>query len=120
MTKFNKESMDVIDVSSLKMTKTVEDHFYEFTGKTKINKETSVALQYKGESSRPYVKSAGTNTILDEIIKAMDPIPDPRGVPNTVRWDVPGTFNGKSGTWELVINKETNTILHFLFNPKKV
>ena len=71
-----------------------------------------------GESSRPYVKSAGTNTILDEIIQARKPIPDPQGIPNSVRWDVPGTFNGKSGMWELVINRKTNTILHFFFNSK--
>lgn len=31
---------------------------------------------------------------------------------------VKGTYNGKSGVWEWVINTATNTILHFLFRSK--
>ncbi len=28
-------------------------------------------------------------------------------------WDVPGTFRSSSGTWELVVDPSTNTVLHF-------
>lgn len=43
------------------------------------------------------------------------PIPDPGGVPGALRWDVPGTMNGSSGSWELVVDPQSKTILHFLF-----
>ncbi len=41
-------------------------------------------------------------------------------VPNTVlesgiRWNVSGTFRGTTGTWELVVDTSTNTIVHFNF-----
>jgi hypothetical protein len=36
-------------------------------------------------------------------------------VPGALRWDVPGTMGKSSGTWELVIDPKTKTILHFLF-----
>ena len=42
-------------------------------------------------------------------------VPDPQGVPGALRWDVAGSFNGSSGTWELVVNMRTNEILHFNF-----
>lgn len=35
-----------------------------------------------------------------------------------LRWDIPGTLNGTKGTWELVIDVDTETVLHFLFNSK--
>lgn len=35
-----------------------------------------------------------------------------------LKWVVKGTYNGKSGVWELVINTATNTIVHFLFRSK--
>ena len=47
------------------------------------------------------------------------PIPDPGGVPGALRWDVPGTFNKSTGTWELVIEPRTNRILHFMFKGDK-
>ena len=43
------------------------------------------------------------------------PIPDPGKIPEGLRWDVPGTFRGSEGTWELVINPETEMIYHFNF-----
>jgi hypothetical protein len=43
-----------------------------------------------------------------------------KALSNGLRWDVPGAFNGKKGIWELVVDKDTNTIFHFLFNPKSV
>lgn len=107
-----------IDSSTLKMTKKVESHFYELTKKTKVG-NNGVTVQFPGESTRPYVNSNGTTSLIDEIMSAQKPVPDPGGLPNGVRWDVQGTYNSKSGVWELVIDKDTNTIVHFLFNPKK-
>ncbi|MGO8999070.1 MAG: hypothetical protein ACLQVI_37560 [Polyangiaceae bacterium] len=34
-------------------------------------------------------------------------------------WDVPGTFGKNEGTWELVYNTVTDTILHFNFTGPK-
>jgi hypothetical protein len=48
-------------------------------------------------------------------MEAGSPIPDPGGLPGGLRWDVTGTFNGRQGAWELVIDTETNTVVHFLF-----
>ena len=73
---------------------------------------------YKGESTRPYVEK-GTTLLIDDIMNTKSPIPDPGGIVNGLRWDVPGSFAGKEGVWELVINKDTNTIVHFLFNSSK-
>lgn len=42
-------------------------------------------------------------------------LPDPQGVPNALRWDVPGFFNGSEGTWQLVVDTSNNTILHWNF-----
>jgi hypothetical protein len=47
------------------------------------------------------------------------PIPDPQGVAGALRWDVPGGFNGSNGTWQLVVDPKTNTILHFMFKGAK-
>jgi hypothetical protein len=46
---------------------------------------------------------------------AGEPIPDPGGVPGALRWDVPGTFRGSNGVWELVVDPKTQTILHWNF-----
>jgi len=63
-------------------------------------------------ASRPFVQS----TLLRiEIMAADNPRLDPEGVLGAVRWDVPGAFNGTQGTWQLVVNAFTNTILHFNF-----
>ena len=35
-----------------------------------------------------------------------------------LQWDVSGSYNNKSGIWELVIDYKTNTIVHFLFRGK--
>lgn len=37
---------------------------------------------------------------------------------NGLRWDAEGTFRGSSGTWELVIDLDTGTIVHFNFVTK--
>lgn len=76
-------------------------------------------------SSRPYVDSPLT---LQEIVRSADPIPDPGGLPNGWRWEVPGSTarsgsytdvsrNTTHGTWEVVIDLDTNTVVHFLFRP---
>lgn len=49
------------------------------------------------------------------LMAAGKPIPDPGGVAGAVRWDVPGTMRGAQGTWKLVLDTQTNTILHFNF-----
>lgn len=89
-----------LDASTLTMTMTVEDHLKEY-GKN-------------GNRSRPYGESILT---LQEIIDSATARPDPQGVQGVCRWDVPGSWNGKAGTWELVVNIETGTIYHFLFKP---
>lgn len=63
-------------------------------------------------ASRPFIQSTLLRT---EIMAADNPRLDPQGVLGAVRWDVPGAFNGTQGTWELVVNALTNTILHFNF-----
>ncbi len=67
---------------------------------------------FKGELSRPYMKSPLT---VNEIMAAGKPIPDPGGIPGGLRWDIPGTFRGSEGTWELVIHPKTEMIYHFNF-----
>lgn len=52
---------------------------------------------------------------VQEIMRGSNPVLDPGGVPTTLRWDTPGALNGRAGTWELVIDSQTNTILHFNF-----
>jgi hypothetical protein len=68
----------------------------------------------RGLPSRPYVNSNGTNMLLDEIMGSKHPVRDVI-LDNGLRWDVPGTFRGKAGTWELVVDMNTNTIVHFNF-----
>lgn len=70
--------------------------------------------QYKGELSRPYIDTNGTNLLLDEIMGAASPTKD-TVLNNGLRWDVAGSFRGSEGTWELVVNLDTNTIVHFNF-----
>jgi hypothetical protein len=65
-----------------------------------------------GRLSRPYMNSPLT---INEIMAAGKPIPDPRGMPGGLRWDVSGTFRGSEGIWELVVNPETEVIVHFNF-----
>ena len=67
---------------------------------------------YKGEMSRSFMKSSLT---VQEIMRAKPPIPDPGGVPGGLRWDVPGVFRGTKGTWELVVDPNAKTIIHYNF-----
>ncbi|MDR2539352.1 MAG: hypothetical protein LBC45_01855 [Chlamydiales bacterium] len=67
---------------------------------------------FKGTLSRPYMQSPHT---INEIMASRKPIPDPGGISGGLRWDVPGTFRGSEGTWELIIHPETEMIYHFNF-----
>jgi len=69
---------------------------------------------YKGEVARPYIDSNGTNSLVDEIMNGGTPIKD-SALKNGLRWDVPGYFRGSEGIWELVVDLDTNTIVHFNF-----
>ena len=69
---------------------------------------------YKGELARPYIDTNGTNSLVNEIIQGGTPIKD-ASLPNGLRWDVTGTFRGSTGTWELVVDLDTNAIVHFNF-----
>jgi len=70
----------------------------------------------KGMLARPYMRSLQT---IREIMAARKPIPDPFGTPGTFRWNVPGTFRGSDGMWELVVHPETNSIYHYQFKAFK-
>ena len=67
--------------------------------------------------------------VMREIMEAGKPVPDPAGVPGALRWDVPGSIMLDSassagqrvatqGTWELVIDTRTSTVIHFMFKSK--
>jgi hypothetical protein len=66
-----------------------------------------------GLESRPYLNSPLT---IGEIRSTGAGVPDPGGIPGALRYDVPGSFNGSQGTYELVVHPGTNTVYHFLFN----
>lgn len=66
-------------------------------------------------ASRPYINSPLT---IQEIEATGKGVPDPGGLPNALRYDVPGTYNGSRGTYQLVIDPKTNTVYHFLFTGK--
>ena len=92
----------IVNPDSLRLTNTVANHLDEVVKRG----------PYAGQSARPYLKS---KLLLKEIMEAKAPIPDPRGVPGALRWDVPGTFRGKEGVWELVVDPVSETILHWNF-----
>ena len=64
---------------------------------------------------RPYLK----NTLLIDEIMTTAPRPDPGGVSTALRWDAAGSFNGSVGSYGLVIDRATNTVLHFQFGTFK-
>lgn len=51
-------------------------------------------------STRPFINSPLT---IREIMSTGSGVPDPGGAAGAVRWDVPGTFQGSPGTWQLVV-----------------
>jgi len=106
-------SMDKTDFHSiprgenLKMSKTVQNHINDIIKRGRNS----------GQLSRPYIDSNGTILLLDEIMAAGEPIKD-AVLSNGLRWDINGKFRGTAGTWELVIDMETNTVVHFNFVTK--
>lgn len=105
--------------STFKMTNTVYNHFIEdFIGSTKESKVSEGVIRLFGwESARPYVDSPGTKMLIEEIMQGVAR-PDPGGYPNALRWDEPGSFNTSEGVWQLVVDTETHTVLHFNFVSK--
>ena len=99
-------------VEELRLSGTVASHLNDF--KVRQGPDGS----FFTESNRPFINSP---LLYQEIMSAKTPIPDPRGVTGALRWDVPGSFRGRKGTWELVVDKRTKTVLHFNFvgDPKK-
>ena len=93
-------------VDELRLTNTVATHLNEFTIRTAADGSRYTTFD------RPFINSP---LLYEEIIKSRIPVPDPRGVQGALRWDVPGSYRGKEGTWELVIDKNTKTVLHFNF-----
>jgi len=89
----------------LKFSGTVEGHLKDFVKKD----------PFSGELARPYLNSP---LLVDEIMQAGTAVPDPGGVAGALRWDVPGAFRSSDGTWELVIDPKTKTILHFNFTTR--
>ncbi|SFB50385.1 RHS repeat-associated core domain-containing protein [Amycolatopsis marina] len=87
-----------VDVENLKMTNSVANHLGDYLK--------------DGRMARPYMNSPLT---IREIVSGGSPVIDPGGAPNSIRWDVPGSFRGSAGNWELVVNTQSNTILHFNF-----
>jgi hypothetical protein len=93
---------DDFQLTNFQLTNTVENHRYDIITRG----------EYRGQLSRPYLDSP---LMINEIMEARPPIPDPGGVPDALRWDVPGSFRGSDGTWVLVVDPNTNTVLHFVF-----
>ena len=92
-----------IKASDLSMTETVKNHANDVIKRGK----------YTGEKARSYVNNAGTDLIIQEIIDGGSPVKD-KFLPNGWRWEVNGTFNGRQeGIWELVVDLDTNQIVHF-------
>jgi hypothetical protein len=57
--------------------------------------------------SRPYLAD---RPLIQEIMESAQPVTDPQGALHTLRWEVPGNFNGTGGTWELVVNTTAKKI----------
>lgn len=95
-----------LNPENLRLTQTVANHLTDVV-------KSGV---YKGQLARPYLNSTLT---VGEIMAAKPPVADPSGIPSAVRWDVPGAFRGSSGTWELVVDSMTKTILHYNFVTPK-
>jgi len=58
---------------------------------------------------------ADSGSALELIVSRARGISVRQGVANALRWDVPGFFNGKAGTWQLVVDVSSNTVIHFNF-----
>lgn len=68
----------------------------------------------KNHLDRPYKNFI---LLVDEIMKSTSLISDPQGT-GALYWKVNGSFNGREGLYELLIDPATNSIWHFLFKSK--
>jgi hypothetical protein len=66
-------------------------------------------------AQRSYINSAST---IQEIIGSAAPVKDAYLL-NGLKWVVQGTYNGSKGIYDLVIDMDTQTIVHFLFKSSK-
>lgn len=96
------EGLSLSRVGEYTYTETVSNHAMDIVKKG----------EYAGQLSRPYMNSPST---INEIISTGKGLPDPGGLSNALRYDVPGTFRGSEGTWQLVVDPSSNTIYHFNF-----
>ena len=93
-----------VNAESLTLSRTVANHLDD--------------VSKLGQPVRPYLNST---LVMREIMEAGKPVPDPGGVPGALRWNVPGSIMlgsarvATQGTWELVIDTRTSTVLHFVF-----
>ncbi len=76
-----KNSPSIPKASELKISGTVENHLNDIVKRG----------PFKGELSRPYINTSGTNLLIDEIMNATTPTPD-AFLSNGFRWDTPGSF----------------------------
>ena len=95
------------NASDLKMSQTVLNHMNEIVKKG----------PNAGQLSRPYINSEGTTLLLKVLMESSDPVQDSI-LKSGLRWDVEGIFRGSAGTWELVVDTSTNTVVHFNFVTK--
>jgi RHS repeat-associated protein len=89
----------------LELTDTVAKHYNDIVTRG----------PFQGQRARSYLHST---LLIDQILRARRPIPDPGGIPGGLRWDVPGFFRGTQGTWELVVDVANKRIVHFNFVVK--
>ncbi|MFI0929965.1 DNRLRE domain-containing protein [Streptomyces sp. NPDC021012] len=77
----------------------------------KIHKYTYTRTSWGHRYSRPYMHSAHhlRNVTRGRAMR------DPRGARNAIAWNTRGSFNGRRGSYELVVNYKTRKILHFQF-----
>ena len=81
-----------------------------------IQQEMEKYVKDGARIDRTYQRSVLT---IQNIIDSGDPVADPGGAPDSVRWDVRGyNESDNEGTYELVVNLKTMTILHFGFVGK--
>jgi RHS repeat-associated protein len=92
-----------VQVGDFTLTGTVAGHLSDTVGGVG---------EYSGSLARPYLQSPST---INEIMATGQGVADPGGVAGALRYDVPGTFRGSSGTWQLVVNPNNNIIYHFNF-----
>ncbi|MFD5466564.1 polymorphic toxin-type HINT domain-containing protein [Kitasatospora sp. NPDC127059] len=100
-----------IDVENLTMSRTVANHAADIIDSRGNPKD--------GDLVRPFMKP-NNGLLIREIMAGSEPTLDPRGAPGVLRWDTPGSRTaGKEGTWELLIDTNTNTVLHFNYVGKR-